>query len=220
MSLMRVQICLVSVLTLLLVPTAAGHSLAPADINEAFEASVVSEINRARECPLEYAGFIERYLSFLRGRTLSFPNEKKIRTREGARSIKEAVRFLRQRQGHEALVREAGLDAASRSHLNDLLSNRTNGHIGSDGSTFADRARMFGSFTGQLAENINFRSPTPERVVASMLIDDGVPSRQHRVNLLNPVFRQVGVACGESRKNKRPICVVLLAQKFSPSKPS
>jgi uncharacterized protein YkwD len=45
-------------------------------------------------------------------------------------------------------------------------------------------------------ENINYGNDDARRIVASLLIDDGVPSRGHRRNLLNGTFKFVGVSIG------------------------
>jgi uncharacterized protein YkwD len=47
--------------------------------------------------------------------------------------------------------------------------------------------------------------------VIGLLVDDGVASRGHRQNLLNPVFKYAGVGCGRHATYKE-MCVIDLAK--------
>jgi len=46
------------------------------------------------------------------------------------------------------------------------------------------------------AENIAYRYYTANQSILNLIIDDGVPNRGHRVNLLNPKWTHVGVGQG------------------------
>jgi len=46
------------------------------------------------------------------------------------------------------------------------------------------------------AENIQYGAESAESVVMHLLIDDGVPDRGHRRNILEPAFNAAGAACG------------------------
>jgi uncharacterized protein YkwD len=50
-------------------------------------------------------------------------------------------------------------------------------------------------------------------VVMQLVVDDGVPSRGHRVNTLSPAFRVMGVACA-THPGMREVCVIELAAGF------
>jgi uncharacterized protein YkwD len=47
-------------------------------------------------------------------------------------------------------------------------------------------------------ENIDYGA-TGLQVVIDLIVDDGVPSRGHRRNVLDPAFRAVGIAVGPHR---------------------
>jgi hypothetical protein len=53
-------------------------------------------------------------------------------------------------------------------------------------------------------------------IVASMLIDDGVPSRGHRQNLLDARFKVIGVAIGP-HPSYGHMCVIDLAGSYEGS---
>jgi hypothetical protein len=57
-----------------------------------------------------------------------------------------------------------------------------------------------GIWSGGCAENISYGHDDPFSIVAQLLVDDGVPSRGHRKNLLTPSFQRVGVAVGPHAK--------------------
>ena len=44
------------------------------------------------------------------------------------------------------------------------------------------------------AENLAAGNDAPEEIILQLIIDDGVPSRGHRTNLLTPDFNIVGAA--------------------------
>jgi hypothetical protein len=58
------------------------------------------------------------------------------------------------------------------------------------------RISRYGTWNGSAAENISYGSDTPRDVVISLLVDDGVPSRGHRTNILAAGSRFAGVGCG------------------------
>lgn len=52
---------------------------------------------------------------------------------------------------------------------------------------------------GSLSENISFGWKTAKDIVLSMIIDDGVKSRGHRMNLFNSNYKKIGVASGKHK---------------------
>ena len=61
---------------------------------------------------------------------------------------------------------------------------------------FYERLQKFG-FNGHCAENLAAGNNAPEEIILQLIIDDGVPSRGHRTNLLTPDFNIVGAAIVE-----------------------
>ena len=74
------------------------------------------------------------------------------------------------------------------------------GHDSPNGETTSDRAKRFGKFVQTIGENIDYGSKEALQCVCSLVIDDGVKSRSHRVNIFNPKFQVVGLAHGPHKK--------------------
>jgi uncharacterized protein YkwD len=92
-----------------------------------------------------------------------------------------------------AMVRtDSRLTTAARVHSLDMVTRNYFSHIGSDGSTFATRARTAG-YSSPIGENIAWGYRTPEAVMTAWMNSSG-----HRANILNCRARAVGV--GLARK--------------------
>ena len=74
------------------------------------------------------------------------------------------------------------------------------GHTGSDGSSMTDRMSRHGQWLPTCSENIGYGDTDPFEIVMSLLVDDGVPSRGHRTNIMNGDSLVVGVACGPHQR--------------------
>jgi len=54
------------------------------------------------------------------------------------------------------------------------------------------RIAKFGTFTSTIGENIAYGTTGGKEIVLQLIIDDGVPSRGHRTNILKPEFLALG----------------------------
>jgi len=92
-----------------------------------------------------------------------------------------------------ALQLSPGLLAAARAHSRDLNENcQTLQHDSCDGTSWSDRIWSYYD-GGTIAENAAWGFPTGLNVVIGWIVDHGVPSLGHRVNLLNGAYTQVGI---------------------------
>lgn len=186
-----------------IIDTTAG-----ADYLTKTEREVIIELNMMRTDPPAYARhFLEPMKPLYRGKLLKYPGEIAISTSEGVAALEECIKALSGVKPLRPLFPKKGLTLAARDHAADQAETGAIGHAGSDGSTTVSRIERHGKWNISIGENIDYGNDDARRIVAALLIDDGVPSRGHRKNMLDAGFRFVGVAAG-SHKVYRHMCVM------------
>lgn len=103
------------------------------------------------------------------------------------------VNLERTSRGLHPLIRNSSLTSAARAHNQDMIANDFFDHIGSDGSTPAQRACAHGfapyyGSTCYIGENIAGGYTTPASVVNGWMDSSG-----HKANILNATYREIGV---------------------------
>ncbi len=166
-----------------------------------------AETNVLRRDPAAYAEHLERMLPRFEGRVLERPGRPYLRTDEGPGAVREAINTLRVRHASPALRWSRGLAAAAADHVRDQGPSGGFEHRGTDNSVPAGRASRYGRWTQAVAENIAYGENPARDVVIQLLVDDGVPDRGHRDNLLDPNWGVAGIACGAHRIY-RQMCVM------------
>ena len=179
----------------------------------ALETAIGAEINRVRTAPARYADELDGLRPRYAGLVYRVSAFLQIETKEGVLALDDAARALRLAQPAPSLRLARGLCRAALEHAADQTGSGAFGHVGGDGSSFGERIERHGRWSGAIAENITYGAGDAASVVMQLIVDDGVPSRGHRVTTLNPVFRAVGVACAP-HPAMRPVCVVELAAAF------
>jgi uncharacterized protein YkwD len=180
----------------------------------ALERSILTETNLARTDPESYARHLEQMLAWFEGDILTRPGSRVgLRTKEGARAVREAIAFLRRQEPRPPLTWSDGLWRAARDHARDQGSSGATGHTGGDGSTIDDRTKRYGRWLETVGENIEYGSVEARDVVIALIVDDGVPDRGHRTNIFASTFRVMGAACGPHATYRR-ICVIDYAGGF------
>jgi len=178
----------------LLLTMLAGLGVALPAQAQSLEDAVLAEINFARTQPREYARDLRRYRQSFEGRIIADERGERM-TREGIRPVDEAIAFLERQQPLPALGHGAVLAIAAADHAMEQGAHGTRGHISTNGATPARRvvARGGGRY---VSETIAYGEDDPVAIVRSLIVDDGVPSRTHRIVLFMPYLRYAGVACG------------------------
>ncbi len=174
------------------------------------ENAVVDEINKARTAPKDYASLLEGYKKYYDKKLLKLPGETPILTKEGAKAVVEAVRYLRSVKPIFPLNASKGMSLGARDHVTDQGSSGSTQHKGSDGSQVWDRVNRYGAWEKSIAESIACGSGKARNIVAFLIVDDGVSNRGHRKDIFNPDFRVIGVAFGR-HPTYRTICVITFA---------
>jgi uncharacterized protein YkwD len=157
--------------------------------------AVIRELNLARQNPALYATFVQELRGRMNGNILVLPGHTRIRTKEGAGAVDEAIRFLQSSQPLPPLTLSRGMSQAAADHCADQADGGF-GHEGKDRSHAGQRIARYGTFMGGWAENISYGKSTARDVVLALIIDDGLPARKHRKNIFNPNYNVAGAAFG------------------------
>lgn len=191
----------------------ATASPAAVDLRQ-LERDILEELNAARTSPPSYAGRIEGLLPHFDGRILRRPGQLAIATSEGPAAVREAAAALRSTARLQPLALAGGMERAARDHAADQGARGTTGHRGSDGSSASDRVNRYGQWGSRLTESISYGPMTGADVVQGLLVDDGVPDRGHRRNLLDPAVAVAGIGCAR-HATYRVTCVIDLAGSYT-----
>ena len=192
-----------------------AQQLAAADASrfDSLAQEVISEINLARTRPAEYAAYLEQLRPYFSGKEFRHPGRPGLITQEGAAALEEAIKFLRASKPLPPLQVAGGLCSGARVLVEDQTTTGATGHKGSDGGFCEQRLQRFGTWQGDIGENLTYGSETGRQRVLTLLIDDGFANRGHRLRILNPDYKVVGVACGGHKMGS--LCVINFAGGFS-----
>jgi uncharacterized protein YkwD len=168
-----------------------------ADYLSESERQVIIEINLVRTDPPEYARrFIMPIRTYYHGNLLQYPGQIAIRTNEGPGAVDECIKQLLIANPQPPLTPKKGLTLAARNQAKDQSTTGATGHAGSNGSTMEQRIDKYGKWHISAGENIDYGNADARKIVASLLIDDGVSSRGHRDNPLDPDYAFIGIGVG------------------------
>lgn len=188
----------------------------PAELNTAkdsvymnqLEQQVILELNKVRSNPKQYA---EDYLQELRtafsGKLYTYPGQDPVRSQEGIRPLEECIEVLNRTEPISIIKPTEGLAKAAAELVADQQKNGGIGHISRNRSTPQKRIEKYGDWDICSAEDISYGSFEARQIVIALLIDDGVPDRGHRKNVLNPCSHYAGVAYGK-HPSYRSMCVI------------
>ncbi|MDR1287149.1 MAG: CAP domain-containing protein [Treponema sp.] len=178
------------------------------------EKDVILEMNKVRSDPKKYAElYIKGRLQYFDENLYSAPGEVAIQTKEGKKAVEGCYNALIKMQPAPLLYPENGLSLAAKDHAADQSKTGQTGHSGSDHSTPASRVSRYG--TGSyIGENIAYGSYGGRDIIVDLLIDDGVPSRGHRQNIMKRDYNQTGTAEG-SHPQYGSICVINYAKNYT-----
>jgi uncharacterized protein YkwD len=190
---------------------------ADVDYLTALEKDVILEMNKVRTDPKKYAElYIQPLLRYYSGKNYSVPGQITIVTQEGTPAVNGCITALNRASRVGILTPEKGLSLAAKDHVTDQSKTGQTGHNGSDRSTPETRMKRYGVFSGSwtLGENIAYGETTGRNIVCQLLIDDGVPNRGHRINIMNKSFTQTGVGYG-THTQYRTSCTITYANGYS-----
>jgi uncharacterized protein YkwD len=205
---MRVRFALGHVAAVLIAACLAWSATAQAD-NRSDE--VLTALNRVRTDPAGFAAVLQQYRVRMDGKRYLKPGTTNVWviTQEGTAAVDEAIAVLRATAPLSPLVMHQALVRAAEDHVAWQGPRGDVGHGEAGGSSPSDRLIRHGVAKRAWGENISYGA-TGLQIVIDLIVDDGVGSRGHRKNILNPAFRQVGIAIGPHRRYGT-MCVMDLA---------
>jgi len=178
------------------------------------EKDIILEMNKIRADPQKYAQlYIEPELQYYNGNMYQKPGQITMMTQEGKKAVEECIAALSKTARASALSPELGLSRAARDHAEDQGQTGQVGHTGSDGSSMTGRVQKYGKGFSSLAENIAYGDNVARDIIIRLLIDDGVSSRGHRINIMNPQYTKTGTAIG-THPSYSYLCVIVLANNY------
>jgi uncharacterized protein YkwD len=190
-----------------------------ADYLSPLEKDIVLEMNKVRSDPAKYAElYIRPRLQYYNGNLYQAPGQIAIQTNEGKKAVEGCVNALSKMRSAEPLLPEKGLFLAARDHAADQGKTGKTGHNGSDKSTPSSRTARYGKGS-YIGENIAYGSNTGREIVVDLLIDDGVPSRGHRQNIMKRDYNQTGTATGP-HPQYGSMCVINYARDYKSGGPA
>ncbi|GHU62947.1 lipoprotein [Spirochaetia bacterium] len=186
-----------------------------ADYLSGIEKDVVLEMNMVRSDPKKYAVlYIQPKLQYFNGNNYSVPGQITLVTQEGKKAVDGCIAALSKMKSVALLTPELGLSLGAKDHTNDQGKTGQTGHDGSDRSTPFTRINRYGSGYKTAGENLAYGGTSGRDMVTQLLIDDGVPSRGHRTNIMNKDFSQTGVSFG-THAQYRTMCAITYASGYT-----
>lgn len=181
-----------------IVPTAATTAacLPAAAPLLAQQRAVAEEVNLARTDPRGYAKLVQAFFANLGTDGVHRRGRSKVRMSEGRRAVADAIAFLNRIEPRAPLALNTCLSQAAQDHAADLGATGSTEHVGADRSQPWERATRRLGRRVDCGENLGFGSETAREDVISLIVDDGVPSRGHRLSLLAEQFRSLGIGVG------------------------
>ena len=178
------------------------------------EQQVIQELNKVRSNPKRYTeAYLEELRSDFNGKLFTYPGQVTVRTQEGISPLNECIQVLKKTAPLPIMKPAEGLTRATEELLKDQQKHGGIGHIARNGSNPQKRIEKYGEWDICSAEDITYGSFEARQIVIFLLIDDGVPDRSHRKNILNPCFRFAGVAYG-AHPSYQSMCVIDYAGEY------
>lgn len=206
-SIMRRYVCLIACCFV------AVYTCSAAEDGNVTAASLIREMNLARQNPAQYATYIEQLRSHFDGNCIVYPGGTRIGTKEGTPALDDAIHFLRHAHAEAPLSLSPGMSRACADHCADQTGGRM-GHDGSDRSTPGVRISRYGEWGGGWGENLAYGKTNARDIIMALIIDDGLPARKHRKNIFNPKFNVAGAAFGRHAR-LRTVCSIDFAGAYA-----
>jgi uncharacterized protein YkwD len=194
---------------------------APGAAQEKYSArKVLAEINLARTEPLKFAGYLREFRERFQGKVYTMPGSKaRVQTSEGTAAVDEAIRFLSHQKPLPPLTWSEDLAATAAELTREQGRSGNIGHNDMRGGGIEGRTKHQRIWMEWIGENISYGPYDSRLMVMRLLIDDGMPEREHRKNQFDPAFDKAGVSCGPHPRFES-VCVIDFSGGFLDGIPS
>jgi uncharacterized protein YkwD len=163
------------------------------------EKNMILAMNLIRHDPVKYAQlYVQPRIELFDGKIYRFPGRIAIRTNEGAAAVKELHRELLKAKPAPLFYPSPGMSRAAKDHAQYMKRTRTAGHEGQGG--MGARLNRHGKWIRSIGENLAWATSNADETIMVLMIDDGIKNRGHRINILNPSYKKVGVAIDDHPK--------------------
>ncbi len=160
------------------------------------EKNLILAMNLIRYDPPKYSRmYIYPKLQYFSGTAFNFPGRTTLRTKEGLEAVRELYLELLKAESMPIFYPSRGMCRASRDHAIYMKNTGATSHQGQGG--MSDRVSKYGQWVSGLAENLQWGTSNAHDAIVSLMVDDGIKSRGHRRNMMNPSYTKVGVAVEE-----------------------
>ena len=136
----------------------------------------------------------------LNGTVYKSNDDRWMQTKEGSKAVEECIKELNSATPCLIIYPNKKLYKMSKYHADLQGKTEQIGHNCPNGETFIQRIKKFKIPYYCCAENIDYGQNSAREIVVSLLVDDGVPSRGHRTNILNNFYNKIGVYYGTHKK--------------------
>ena len=171
------------------------------------EKNVILELNKVRTNPAKYAElYIEPMLKRFSGKEYRTGGAIYL-TSEGKNAVNECLKVLSKAKPRPLLYPNVSLFKLAKDHVDKQGPSGQTGHDGPNGESFNRRIERLMDKHGYTGENISYGYNIAREIVKQLLVDDGVPSRGHRKNILDLKYDEVGVSIGR-HSEYQSMCVI------------
>lgn len=170
------------------------------------EKEVIFEMNKVRSNPRLYAECIKSERIYYNGLLKTLSEDTFLKTEEGLKAVDECIKFLRKANPVGLLHPNPEITNAAKDHAKDNSITGKTGHTGTDGSTPNSRMDRYNNRIN-VGENISYGNNTAFDIVYQLMVDDGVPSRGHRDNIMNNKYNLCGLSVN-THPTYKYVCVI------------
>ena len=128
----------------------------------------------------------------------------------------ECYNELIKMQAVGVVITSPALNKSAKMHVDDIGPKGMATHDASNGLAFSDKIKKYCNCSySMIAENIDFGSSNPLDILIALLVDEGIPDRGHRKNILEKNFKYIGISIGK-HASYNFMCVIDFADNVEP----